>query len=159
MPWVDLSSAFAFGSKLTSQQQQQLRDNIKAAFDGDANAPPLLTHPIWSNSEAAAHSNGTQSYNDYSITVFRKKAGMETVRLYARIRRSTSTQCQCRLRIGGNTSSQGQTTSGSYVMVDCGSIDISGLSNDTNYEMAVQIRKGDSDPGNALLNGFAVYLE
>ena len=41
MAWVDLSAAFAYGTKLTSTQQQQLRDNITAAFNGDSGAPPL----------------------------------------------------------------------------------------------------------------------
>ena len=31
--WTDLSGAFAYGSKLTSAQMQQLRDNVTAAFE------------------------------------------------------------------------------------------------------------------------------
>lgn len=41
MTWVDLSSAFSFGSKLTSTQMQNLRDNIQAAFNKDSGAPVL----------------------------------------------------------------------------------------------------------------------
>ena len=46
MTWVDLSSAFTYGSKLTSTQMQNLRDNIKAAMDGDSGAPPLQSAAI-----------------------------------------------------------------------------------------------------------------
>ena len=31
--WTDLSGVFGYGTKLTSAQQQQLRDNITAAFE------------------------------------------------------------------------------------------------------------------------------
>ena len=41
MTWVDLSGAFSYGSKLTSTQMQNLRDNIQAAFDKDSGAPVL----------------------------------------------------------------------------------------------------------------------
>jgi hypothetical protein len=37
--WTDLSTAFAYGTKLTSQQQQQLRDNVIAGLEGATNAP------------------------------------------------------------------------------------------------------------------------
>lgn len=39
--WTDLSAAFAYGTKLTSTQMQQLRDNIAAAFEKAAGAPVL----------------------------------------------------------------------------------------------------------------------
>lgn len=41
MTWVDLSAGFAYGTKLTSTQMQQLRDNIAAAFAKDSGAPQL----------------------------------------------------------------------------------------------------------------------
>jgi len=41
MTWVNLSSAFGYGTKLTSVQMQQLRDNIAAAFNKDSGAPVL----------------------------------------------------------------------------------------------------------------------
>lgn len=43
MTWVDLSSAFSYGSKLTSTQMQNLRDNITALANGDSGAPELQT--------------------------------------------------------------------------------------------------------------------
>ena len=46
MTWVDLSTAFQYGTKLTSSNQQQLRDNIAAAFGKDAGAPQLATDYI-----------------------------------------------------------------------------------------------------------------
>lgn len=39
MGWTDLSAAFGYGTKLTSQQMQQLRDNIAAAMEGASGAP------------------------------------------------------------------------------------------------------------------------
>ena len=157
MTWVNLSSAFGYGTKLTSQQQQQLRDNIKAAFDGDANAPNLLTHPIWIGGEVE-HESTIQTYADIAISVFRKKAGMETVRAYLLIKRSVSTRAEARLVINGVGSSLVSTTSG-YAIYATGTIDVSGLGNDTSYQMSIQLRKGDSDSGSAWLWGFAVYLE
>jgi hypothetical protein len=50
MSWTDLASAFAYGSKLTSAQMQNLRDNVSAVANGDAGAPPIQT---------AAYGNGT----------------------------------------------------------------------------------------------------
>jgi hypothetical protein len=84
---------------------------------------------------------------------------METVRLYARLNRSGGTISECRLRIDTSYSAGGSTTSDSYVIIDCGTIDISGFSNDTSYEIAVQLRKGDGGAGNAHMYGFAVFLE
>ena len=39
--WTNLSAAFAFGTKLTSQQQQQLRDNITALAENASGAPEI----------------------------------------------------------------------------------------------------------------------
>lgn len=41
MAWTDLSAAFAYGSKLTSAQMQNLRDNIAALAAGDSGAPRI----------------------------------------------------------------------------------------------------------------------
>ena len=41
MSWIDLSGAFGYGTKLTSQQQQQLRDNITALAEGASGAPSI----------------------------------------------------------------------------------------------------------------------
>ena len=43
MAWTDLAAAFAYGSKLTSAQMQNLRDNVTALANGDAGAPPIQT--------------------------------------------------------------------------------------------------------------------
>jgi len=42
MAWVDLSGAFGYGTKLTSTQVQNLRDNIAAMAAGDAGAPEIV---------------------------------------------------------------------------------------------------------------------
>jgi hypothetical protein len=39
--WTDLSAAFGYGTKLTSQQMQQLRDNITALAEGASGAPEI----------------------------------------------------------------------------------------------------------------------
>ena len=44
--WTDLSASFAFGTKLTSSQVQQLRDNITAAFEKAGGAPVLANDYI-----------------------------------------------------------------------------------------------------------------
>lgn len=44
--WTDLSGAFGYGTKLTSAQMQQLRDNITAAFEKAASAPVLADNYI-----------------------------------------------------------------------------------------------------------------
>jgi hypothetical protein len=41
MTWVDLSAVFQYGTKLTSTQMQNLRDNITALANGDSGAPPI----------------------------------------------------------------------------------------------------------------------
>lgn len=46
MAWTDLSSAFGYGTKLTSANMQQLRDNIAAAFAKDSGAPELANNYI-----------------------------------------------------------------------------------------------------------------
>jgi len=44
--WTDLSASFAYGTKLTSTQMQQLRDNITATAEGAAGAPDILEAAI-----------------------------------------------------------------------------------------------------------------
>jgi hypothetical protein len=46
MAYVDQSSVFGFGTKLTSTQQQNLRDNLDAAFAKDSGAPVLANDYI-----------------------------------------------------------------------------------------------------------------
>lgn len=53
MAWVDLSAAFSYGSKLTSAQMQNLRDNLTALANGDSGAPQIQT---------AAIANGAVTY-------------------------------------------------------------------------------------------------
>jgi len=44
--WTDLSASFAYGTKLTSTQMQQLRDNITAVAEGASGAPDILEEAI-----------------------------------------------------------------------------------------------------------------
>jgi len=41
MAWVDLSGAFGYGTKLTSTQMQNLRDNLTGLANGDSGAPAI----------------------------------------------------------------------------------------------------------------------
>jgi hypothetical protein len=59
MAWTDLAAAFAYGSKLTSAQMQNLRDNVSAVPNGDAGAPQVQTAGI-ANSAVTA---GKMAYN------------------------------------------------------------------------------------------------
>jgi len=43
MAWVDLSTAFGYGTVLTSAQMQNLWDNITALANGDSGAPDIQT--------------------------------------------------------------------------------------------------------------------
>ncbi len=46
MAWIDLSAAFAYGTKLTSTQMQNLRDNLTALANGDSGSPKIQTAAI-----------------------------------------------------------------------------------------------------------------
>jgi hypothetical protein len=48
--WTDLSSVFLYGEILTSAQQQQLRDNITAAFEKASGAPVLALNYVTTSS-------------------------------------------------------------------------------------------------------------
>jgi hypothetical protein len=50
MTWVNLSSAFSYGSQLTSTQMQNLRDNITAMANGDSGAPSIQTAALANSS-------------------------------------------------------------------------------------------------------------
>lgn len=63
MAWVDLSAAFSYGSKLTSAQMQNLRDNLTAIANGDSGAPQIQTAAIANN----AVTYGKLAYNAGNI--------------------------------------------------------------------------------------------
>jgi hypothetical protein len=49
MTWTDLSGAFGYGTKLTSAQMQNLRDNVTALANGDSGAPRIQNEAIGSH--------------------------------------------------------------------------------------------------------------
>jgi hypothetical protein len=53
MAWTNLAAAFAYGSKLTSAQMQNLRDNITALANGDAGAPLIQNSALDSGISAS----------------------------------------------------------------------------------------------------------
>ena len=65
MSWTDLSGAFGYGTKLTSAQMQNLRDNITALANGDSGAPKVQTAAIAN----AAVTSGKMAYNAGEVTV------------------------------------------------------------------------------------------
>jgi hypothetical protein len=69
MTWVDLSSAFAYGSSPTSTQLQNLRDNLAAMAAGDSGAPQIQTAGLV-NSIAT-----TAKIADANITASKLKTG------------------------------------------------------------------------------------
>jgi hypothetical protein len=58
MAWTDLAAAFAYGSKLTSAQMQNLRDNVSAVPNGDAGAPQVQTAGIANGAVTAIKMSG-----------------------------------------------------------------------------------------------------
>ena len=64
MTWTDLSGAFGYGSVLTSTQMQNLRDNIAAAFAGDAGAPQLVLGAL----DTGDYSGNTTSTGNQTFT-------------------------------------------------------------------------------------------
>jgi len=54
MTWTNLSGAFGYGTKLTSSQMQQLRDNLTALANGDSGAPAIQAAALDSASVTTA---------------------------------------------------------------------------------------------------------
>lgn len=69
MTWVDLSAAFGYGTKLTSTQMQNLRDNLAAMAAGDSGAPEIVEAALGDSAVAqaklktATHDQSTLSTN------------------------------------------------------------------------------------------------
>ena len=68
--WTDLSGAFGYGTKLTSAQMQQLRDNITALAEGASGAPEIEEAAIESGltatfSEINTACDGSTARNDH----------------------------------------------------------------------------------------------
>lgn len=86
MTWVDLSSAFSYGSKLTSTQMQQLRDNITALANGDSGAPEIQTAALNNSAVTTAKINNdaitNEKINDGAVdTAELASAAVTTVKL------------------------------------------------------------------------------
>lgn len=54
MAWTDLSGAFGYGTKLTSTQMQNLRDNLAAMAAGDSGAPSIVEAALADSAVAQA---------------------------------------------------------------------------------------------------------
>lgn len=67
MAWTDLSAAFGYGTKLTSTQQQQLRDNVNFVMDF-VNSASLTDHgPLLGSGTGAITAMGVGSYGAIMI--------------------------------------------------------------------------------------------
>lgn len=53
MAWTDLSGAFGYGTKLTSAQMQNLRDNVSAVPAGESGAPRIVNAAVASGTITA----------------------------------------------------------------------------------------------------------
>jgi len=67
MTWVDLSASFQYGTKLTSANQQQLRDNVTALAYQDNGSPLIIGNR--NAKTGLTTSNGTDTSHDIDIAV------------------------------------------------------------------------------------------
>jgi len=93
MTWVDLSGAFGYGSKLTSTQMQNLRDNIAALAAGDTGHPEIVEAALADSAVAQAKlktsqgsvngtGNSTLPGGEYGFYPQLKKSGGTDITVY-----------------------------------------------------------------------------
>lgn len=108
MAWVDLSSAFGFGTLLTSSQMQNLRDNITAAFNKDAGAPVLandyvVTAMIADNQVTTAKLATGEQMTTANVDGAIAGSSVGAVGTYAFCHRTSSTQTNPGDTVAGST--------------------------------------------------------
>ncbi len=132
MGWTDLSGAFGYGTKLTSAQMQQLRDNAIVALQGGS----------FFSSETELVLNTATTWTTMLTFPFVCPEGNDVVHLFAMLKCYSATVHLCRARIGVDGSysaNYGEREGNTYIAVDCDTHDISGLTPGTLYEGEVQL--------------------
>jgi len=138
MGWTDLSGSFGYGTKLTSAQMQQLRDNVIVALQGGS---------FFSQSNELTIS--LIAWTTVATFPFVCPEGNNDVRLYGMLKCYAATTQLCRARIGVNGSysaSYGEREGDTYAAVDCNVHDISGLTPGTLYEGEIQLYSTQTNP-------------
>lgn len=181
MTWTNLSSAFGYGTKLTSANMQQLRDNIAAAFAKDTGAPELATNYIQTAMVAAnqitiekmQHGTLMPSFSmDYVATALSTTAvswattsafrayiptNATTLTMACRIATENAGQISyCRFYIGASGSPAASNNSETYAWSVACTLDVSALSGWEN----ITIQQYTSSAGSqAFLQGFSFIWE
>ncbi len=131
MTWVDLSSAFGFGTKLTSAQMQNLRDNVVSAVQSLAYL-----------ADGAEHADSSVGWTTVLLFPFVCPERNTDVHLYAAIKAQGgggTTRVRIMINSVASASYGEGTDSGNYVNKDCGTLDISGLTPLTMYDGEIQM--------------------
>ena len=163
--WTDLSSAFGYGTKLTSAQMGQLRDNITALSEGASGAPKIQLAAMDSDSvnsskivndavtvakiyagalsvvsDYAENGQPATSWGTFVQIKFKCSGDPTSIRLYVRARRGSSgVACYVRFNIPGvGTGSNISVTSSTYSWYDLGTIDMSGETPGSLYEIEIE---------------------
>ncbi len=149
MAWTDLSGAFSFGSKLTSAQMQNLRDNVIAA----AKYQTVFTNAV------VIQGTGVGSYTTVLSFVFVCPEHNDDFSLHFRgfLKITTSGIGYCRLNIGALNSPGGNHNTTTYTLTDFGAMDISTLTPATVYTANIQMYN-DTGGSTAEMRGGVIWL-
>ncbi|MHC4791475.1 MAG: hypothetical protein ACYS8Y_08595 [Planctomycetota bacterium] len=158
--WTDLSAAFGYGTKLTSANQQQLRDNITALAEGASGAPEIwhkalinyFAHVCAQNSSQEHLGNASPSADTWAPVAygyFYIPADGEpaNISFSGRIKAAAASgTLGMRLLINavGSGTIATRAAATSYGWTSIGVHDISGLTASTWYEISIEIRNTES---------------
>jgi hypothetical protein len=149
--WTDLAAAFAFGTKLTSQQQQQLRDNITALAENASGSPAVVMRDHsnmlvqWSyngNSDTVI-STSSGSYVDIFVGYFVMPSNLNNIACSINFRASTTAgDARVQLRINdADLSDEGQEVDGNWAWHHSTNVDVSGYTPGTIYKLAIRLKE------------------
>ncbi len=145
--WTDLAAAFGYGTKLTSQQMQQLRDNITAIMEGAANAPEIewpafdrgLCVVSVSRDNTSNTDNSWQEKLYKGILIPDGGADLLRVNILAQVQSGTGGQIRFKWDVLGTpstTTAQNVTSTSWVTFTD--TIDISAATANEIYELAIE---------------------
>lgn len=154
--WTDLSAAFAFGTKLTSAQQGQLRDNITALSEEAAGAPILMPQWMPFTGLAGIMSTASASYVTVGGSFFYKRSDHGTIRCVAALGNTSFDASYLEVWINSTQYAVvNYTGAGPSTQQDTGNI--SGLSDDALYK--IDIRMKQVGGGTATCYALAIFVE